>query len=161
MKNFDWRTITTLISGYGYNQIALTHWGVGDDVFQYERNTDGASHVIGVDGIMTVSTSADNSIKVVWKFSQLSPMNAILSKMFNQQQMVGQFAGITMSFQDARRQDFAATTVGYVKNHTPVKRGGKASETEWTLHFEAGHIDLGDPDFSGTPAAIAEMLGAA
>jgi hypothetical protein len=160
MKAFDWRTNTTVISGYGYNQIVLNGWGKGEDVFQFERRTPGVSDEMGVDGEMTASVSADNSVKVVWKFSQLSPMNSILSKMFNRQQAVGMFSGITMGWQDARRADYAATTVGYIENHTPVKRGGKANETEWTLIFAAGGIDLGDPSFAGTPAAISELLGA-
>ena len=161
MKNFDWRTITTLITGYGFTQIPLTGWGEGDDVFQFEREVPGITHTTGVDGRMTVSTSANNTVKVVWKFSQLSPMNAILSKMFNAQQTVGMFSGIFMSFQDVRRQDFAATSSpGYIENHAPIKRGGKAVEVEWTLHFESGHMELGDPSFAGTPAAVAELLGA-
>lgn len=160
MKAFDWRTITTVISGYGYSAIPLTGWGKGDDVFQYERREAGVSDEVGVDGEMTVSLNANNSVKVVWKFSQLSPMNSILSKMFNWQQTVGGFAGIKMGFQDARRADFAATTVGYIENHAPVKRGGKANETEWTLIFASGFIQLGDPSFAGTPAAVAELLGA-
>ena len=161
MKNFDWRTITTLITGYGYVGVPVEMWGQGDDVFQYERLAKGMSHVMGVDGRMTVSTSADNSVKVVWKLSQLSPTNAVLSKMFNAQQAKGFFSGVNMSFQDARRQDFAVTTIGYIEDHVPIKRGGKAVETEWTLIFEVGHIELGDPTFAGTPAVIAEMLGAA
>jgi hypothetical protein len=159
MKNFDWRTITTVISGYGYNNVPLTGWGKGDDVFQFERRSPGVEMDIGVDGLASISTSADNSIKVTWKFSQLSPMNAILSKMFNRQQTPGQNGQITIGFQDARRQDFGVTTVGCIENHTPIKRGGKQNETEWTLLFEGGKLELGDPSFSGTPAAIAELLG--
>lgn len=159
MKNFDFRTITVVLSGYGLSTVS-TGWGTGQDVFQFERRSPGVTDEMGVDGRMTISTNADNSVKVVLKFSQVSPENAVLSKMFNVQQMPGMATGITMGFQDARRQDFAATTVGYIENHTPIKRGGKATETEWTLIFEAGHIDLGDPSFAGTPAAVAELLGA-
>ena len=160
MKNFDFRTTTTVIQGYGLGPLPVTGWGKGDDVFQFERRVPGVTDEVGVDGKMTVSTSADNSVKVVWRLSQLSPTNGILSKMFNRQQTVGMFAGVTMGWQDARRQDFAATTIGYIENHAPVKRGGKANETEWTLIFEAGTIDLGDPTFAGAPAAVAELLGA-
>ena len=159
MKNFDFRTTTTIISGYGYNNVPLTGWGKGDDVFQFERRSPGVTDDVGVDGLMSISTSADNSVKVVWKFSQVSPMNAILSKMFNRQQTPGQSGQVTMGFQDARRQDYGKTTVGYIENHTPIKRGGKQQETEWTLIFEVGVLELGDPSFAGTPASVAELLG--
>ena len=160
MKVFDWRTISVLISGYGYGPTPVMGWDEGNDVFQWERVKPGVSHKMGVDGRMTASKSADNSVKAVLKLSQLSPTNADLSLMFNLQQMPGEM-GVFLHFQDAMRQDVASTTVGYIENHAPIHRGGEAVGTEWTLIFESGLGELGDPTFAGTPSDVAENLGVA
>lgn len=160
MKVFDWRTISVLISGYGYRPTPIEMWGEGQGVFHFARAKPGMTHKIGVDGRMTASKTADNSIESSVKLSQLSPTNAILSFMFNLQQMSGE-AGFFLHFQDPMRQDVATTTVGYIESHTPIERGGEATETEWKFFFESGLGELGDPTFVGTPSDVAENLGVA
>lgn len=160
MKNFDVGNFSVLVTGYMYNQVPITFWGTGDDVFQWERRQPGITDVMSVDGQMAISTSRDNSLKVIIKLNQLSPDNAVFSRMFATQQTRGLNAAIFLSFQDLMRQDLGATGPGYIENHAPIKRGGKTVETEWTLIFSTGGQELGDPSFASTPAAVAELLGA-
>jgi len=160
MKNFDVRTFRVHVTGYGFNQVPITYWGEGQDVFQWERRKPGISDVMSVDGHMSISTSSDNSVKVVLKIGQLSPDNAMFSKMFNAQQTPGFNAGVFLSFQDSMRQDLGSTGAGYIENHASIKRGAQVVENEWTFIFEVGHQELGDPSFAGTAAAVAELLGA-
>jgi hypothetical protein len=154
MKFYDWRKCHVLIDG-----VKVTGWAAGDDVFGIERRSPNATDEMGADGKMTVSMSADKSVKVDLKLAQTSPMNAILAKVAKAGDSLETFVPVTVTFADSYRMDGAQTTLGYVEKPAPLKRGAKANNVEWTLILEAGYMDLGDPPFAGALTAAAEALG--
>jgi hypothetical protein len=154
MKFYDWRKLLTTI-----NNVPVTNWAEGDDVFQAERVTPSASMVIGVDGKATVSLSADKSIKVTIKLAQTSPTNAYLSQLAAGQDHLEGFTPITVQQYDTYRRDSVESMYGYIEKPANVTRGGKANAVEWVMYFEEGAFILGDPVFTGQATGNAEALG--
>jgi hypothetical protein len=151
---YDWRkTLTTV------NNVPVTNFAPGDDVFKAERSTDNASDEVGVDGNMVVSLSADKSGQITIKLQQTSPTNSYLNKITSGQDFMEGFVPVTVEQADVYRADSVGTTVGYVKKHPDYVRGAKAGTVEWVFRFERISFILGDPPFAGLPTSTAEALG--
>jgi hypothetical protein len=112
-----------------------------------------------VDGSSTLSLSADKSGKVVVKFQQTSPTNAMLNKLAASQDYMETFIPVSVKQVDHYRNDAVITTLGFIEKPADFTRGGKANAVEWTFIFPKLFIELGDPDFAGAPTQIAEALG--
>jgi hypothetical protein len=128
----------------------ITGFWEGDDVIKMARNAVGASHVVGADGKMSVSVSADKSGSVEFKLSQLSSSNRLLLLILRAQEQAGPaFAPVQLTFTDLNRQDVGAGLAGYIEKLPDIERGAKAVAQTWKIVCERLDMDLGNPAFAG------------
>lgn len=153
MRCFDWRKNHVFI-----NSVELTDYGSGDDVLKIRRRADIGTDEMGVDGKMHLSLSADKSGEIVVKLKSTSPSNSMLSKLAAGQDFIETFVPIVVSWHDSYRLDEAKSTVGYIKKHAEIDRGGKIVEQEWTIVVQDLYVLLGAPAFAGLPLQLAEAV---
>jgi len=155
MHFYDWRNITLLIDG-----VKVTGWWEGDDVLGFKRVADSVTTGVGVDGEMFVSLNADKRVTLTIKLAQTSPMNAQLSTTVAAQDRMATLVPVQALFMDHYRQDKGVTTLGIIKKHADIERGGKIAGQTWEMEFAEGHMLLGNSTFAGLATAAAEALGA-
>lgn len=130
MQTFSFLDTVVLING-----VEITGWAEGDDVISIDRLGDSASHVIGADGEMTVSLSADRSGEVIFNLMQGSSSNAYLSGLITTQEN-GAFIPIFIQFKDTKGNDLASGTQGYIPKPAGMQRGMNAQSQEWRVVVE-------------------------
>lgn len=124
----------------------ITGFWEGDDVIKMSRNADGASHVVGADGRMSVSQSADKSGSVEFKLSQMSSSNRLMLLILRAQEAAGiGFSPCQLTFTDLNRQDVGAGLAGYIVKLPDIERGTKAVAQTWKIVCERLDMDLGNP----------------
>lgn len=134
MKVFSFLDTVVLVNG-----VEITGWAEGDDVFTADRLGDSASHLIGADGEMTVSLSADRSGELVFSLMQTSGSNLFLSGLVNAQEN-GAFVPVFVQFKDTRNNDIASGTQGYIPKPANMSRGNSVQPQEWRIVTE--RLDL-------------------
>lgn len=134
MKTYSFLNTIVLVNG-----VAITGWAEGDDVINIERLGDSASHLIGADGEMTVSLSADRSGEMVFNLMQTSSSNAYLSALVNAQEN-GAFVPAFVQFKDTSGLDLASGTQGYIPRPAGMTRGTSVNPGEWRVVVE--RLDL-------------------
>lgn len=107
----------------------------GDDVINVARLGDSASHVIGADGKMLVSLSADRSGEIGFRLLQSSSSNIIMSGLINGQEN-GVFVPVFIQFVDTGGNDIASGTQGYMKRQSDMARGVNSGNQEWIVVVE-------------------------
>lgn len=140
MRVYSFANTVMLVNG-----VEITGWAKGDDVIDISRRTDGATDQIGAGGQMMVSLSADKSGEIKFKLQATSSSNRFLSNLSAQQDGgTSSFVPVQIKFLDTYRQDLADGTVGYIKKHADIKRGGEAGDSEWVIVVENLFPLLGD-----------------
>lgn len=134
MENYSFLDTTLLVNG-----VEITGFDEGDDVITLERINDSSAHKIGVDGVMTVSISADRSGMVTFRLMQSSDSNAYLSGLINAQEN-GAFVPIFVQFKDTKGNDLGSGTQGYIPRPASMVRGQNANSQEWMITVE--RLDL-------------------
>lgn len=134
MKTFSFLDTVVLVNG-----VEITGWAEGDDVIALERLGDSASHVIGADGEMTVSLSADRPGECTFSLMQTSESNAFLSGLINAQEN-GAFVPVFVQFKDTRGGDIGSGTQGYIPKPAGMSRGNSVQPQEWKIVVE--RLDL-------------------
>jgi hypothetical protein len=134
MKQYSFLNVVLLVNG-----INITGFDEGDDVISLERINDSASHVVGTDGEMTVSISADRSGTVTFRLNQSSDSNQYLSGLVSAQEN-GVFVPIFIQFKDTRGGDLGSGTQGYINRPSNMVRGTNSQPQEWTVTVE--RLDL-------------------
>lgn len=134
MKNYSFLDTVVLVNG-----VELSGWAEGDDVITMDRLGDSAAHVIGADGVMTVSLSADRSGSATFSLMQTSDSNAYLSGLINAQEN-DVFVPIFFQFKDTRGGDIGSGTQGYITKPAGMTRGVNAGAQEWVVVVE--RLDL-------------------
>ena len=118
------------------NGIEISGFDEGDDVIKLERNEDSASHVVGDDGVMIVSVSADQSGSCTFRLLQASDSNGYLSGLSNIQGAGGVVAPLGIVFRDVVGNDLVTGLQGYINRPSSMIRGKTANSQEWILTFE-------------------------
>jgi hypothetical protein len=137
----------------------VTGYADGDDAIMITRREDAITDKVGADGRMAIARSANKSGEITLKLMQTSPTNHVLVEIHTlQQQKGGQFIPIQVLFQDTNRQDRAAAVAGYIKKLPEIQRGAGVNTQEWVIVCESLDVRLGDPNFVGLPAAVAEAI---
>ena len=134
MKQYSFLDTILLVNG-----VEITGFDEGDDVIALARLGDSASHVVGTDGEMSLSISADRSGTVVFRLSQTSDSNTALSALINSQEN-GAFVPIFVQFKDIRGKDLGSGTQGYINKPADMTRGTNVAPQEWTITVE--RLDL-------------------
>lgn len=134
MKQYSFLDTILLVNG-----VEMSGFDEGDDVIQLARANDSASDIIGTDGEMTVSISADRSGTVTFRLMQSSTSNAYLSGLVAAQEN-GAFVPIFVQFKDTRGGDLGSGTQGYIPRPADMTRGTNAGNQEWTVKTE--RLDL-------------------
>lgn len=134
MKQYSFLDTLLLVNG-----IEISGFDEGDDVIEFARVNDSASHTIGTDGEMTVSISADRSGTVTFRLLQSSTSNAVLSGLITAQEN-GAFVPVFVQFKDTRGNDLGSGTQGYITRPATMTRGTVAQAQEWVITVE--RLDL-------------------
>lgn len=126
------------------NGMLIDNFGAGDDVIKIDPAVDAATTQWGADGHMVASISANNGGTCVLKLQQTSPGNYVLQELYNAQKALGSsFQPISMSVQDALKQDSCTCTGGIVTKQATWQRGVNAVDVEWEIQFENVSITQG------------------
>lgn len=135
MKEYSFLDTIMLVNGVeigGFGELA-------DDVIKLARRNDSASDVIGTDGEMTVSMSANLSGTVTFRLLQSSTSNTYMSGLVVAQEN-GSFTPIFVQFKDTRGGDLGSGTSGYITKPADMNRGEKPTDQEWVIVVE--RLDL-------------------
>lgn len=134
MKNYSFLETVLLVNG-----VEIVGYDEGDDVIQLNRLGDSASHLIGADGEMTVSLSADRSGEVIFRVLQQSDSNQYLSGLMTAQEN-GLFVPVFVQFKDTQNNDIGSGTQGYIPKPADMTRGTNVQGQEWRIVVE--RLDL-------------------
>lgn len=134
MKDYSFLNVIMLVNG-----VEIAGYDEGDDAIAMERLGDSASHMVGVDGEMTVSVSADRTGKFTFRLAQTSTSNAYLSGLISAQEN-GVFIPVFAQFKDTRGGDLGSGTQGYIPKPANMVRGATANSQEWMIVVE--RLDL-------------------
>ena len=130
MKAFSFNNVSLLVQGQ-----EITGWSDGDDVIIADRLNDTASHVIGVDGNMTMSLSNDRSGTLVFKLRQNSESNELLSTLITTQEN-GVFIPVFVQCRNTEGGELISGTQGYIMKPAKVQFGQNLQPVEWTIVVE-------------------------
>lgn len=130
MKTYSFNNVIMLVQGQ-----EITGWPEGDDAILCERLVESASHVIGIDGSMTMFISADRSGTIKFKLKQDSKSNELLTALITSQEN-GAFIPIFVQIRNTEGGEFISGTQGYIPKPSSIKFGGKTEANEWTIVAE-------------------------
>jgi len=130
MKAYSFINVVVLVNG-----VQLSGYPEGDDTVICERLNDSAFPSVGVDGIMTVSLSADHSGTIVVKLMQNSESNGYLTGLLAAQEN-GLFVPLFIQVQNTEGGEIVSGTQGFMQNPSTLQFGRELQETEWTFVVE-------------------------
>lgn len=130
MKLYSFKETTLMVNG-----VEITGWAEGDDTIIARRLEDSGQHVIGNDGTMIVSITADRSGEFVFNLMQTSESNLYLNTL----QALGEngaFVPVFVQFKDNLGNDLYVGTAGYIPRPADATRGNTAQPQEWSVVVE-------------------------
>ena len=130
MKSFSFNNVIMLVQGQ-----EMTGWPEGEDVIICERLEDSASHIIGVDGKMTLSISNDRSGSITFKLMQNSGSNLLLTGLITAQEN-GAFIPVFIQIKNTEGGELISATQGYITKPANMGFGQNANEVEWIIIAE-------------------------
>ena len=130
MKLYSFKETTLLVNG-----VEISGWADGDDTIIVRRLTDSGQHVIGNDGTMVVSITADRSGEFVFTLMQTSLSNAYMHELVSLGEN-GAFVPVFVQFKDNLGHDLYTGTLGYIPRPADATRGNTAQPQEWTINVE-------------------------
>lgn len=137
MKSYTFLNTIVLVQGQ-----EITEWDEGDDVINIERRVDSAFDVVGADGSMTVSLSADKSGEMSFRLQQTSASNLFMSGLINAQEN-DLFVPTFVQFKDIGGNDLASGTQGYIRKFPTLTRGSNLNGQLWQIVVERLDLVLG------------------
>jgi hypothetical protein len=141
MRTYSFKNTIFLVNG-----VEITGFSEDDDVINMERRSDSASDMMGADGHMMVSLSADFSGEIKIKLQQTSASNKYLNALHIAQEASGiLFVPVQILFQDTYRNDVGSGSIGYIMKPSALTRGAKAQTIEWGFVVERLDMLLGNP----------------
>jgi len=130
MKSYSFNNVVMLVQGQ-----EITGWPEGDDAIICERLEDSASHIVGVDGSMTMSISMDRSGTIKFKLMQNSESNALLTGLITAQEN-GAFIPVFIQIRNTEGGELVSGTQGYITRPANVQFGQSLQPVEWTVIAE-------------------------
>lgn len=134
MKQYSFSNTILLVNG-----VEITGYDEGDDVINLARRNPSSLDVVGADGEMTVSISADRSGEVTFRLLQSSDSNTYLSTLVLAAEN-GSFVPIFVQFKDNTGGDLGSGTQGYITKPADMTRGTNAQGNDWMIVVE--RLDL-------------------
>ena len=110
----------------------IENFGEGDDVVTTEYREDGISDVIGADGKMLPSVSANESATIKIKLLATADENDYLEELYYKFKQ-GEIDGISVSIFNSVTGKGEVATTGYIPKLANQSRGSKAQDREWTI----------------------------
>jgi len=130
MKSYSFATHIFLVNG-----VSIGGYDEGDDVIDLDRYNPSASHVIGADGEMSVSLSADRSGRAIFRLMKTSDSNQFLSALIASQENAA-FIPVTLLIKDLDGNLLGAGTQGYITKPAGVTAGTNVTSREWEIAVE-------------------------
>lgn len=134
MKQFSFSNTVLLVNG-----VEIVGFDEGDDVINLARINPSSAHVVGADGELTLSISADRSGEVSFRLLQTSDSNIYLSGLVLAAEN-GAFVPIFIQFKDSSGGDLGSGTQGFITKPADMTRGTNAQGNEWMIIVE--RLDL-------------------
>lgn len=134
MKPYSFANVVALVNG-----VQLEGYPEGDDVVTAERFNDTAFPSVGVDGIMTVSLSADHSGSIILRLMQNSESNALLTGIIAAQEN-GAFLPSFVQVINTEGGEVISGTQCFLLNPANLQFGQQLQLVEWT--FVAERLDI-------------------
>lgn len=142
MKSYSSKNTVCVVSGTSGAQ-QLTNLAGGDDVYQFKLSEDRAKKIVGIDGLVAVAITNDDSGEVTIKLLQTSPQNAFLQSLVIVQGNAPVWLPVNLLFQDFQRQDRFVGINGWVESTPDVSRGSGINIHEWKFGFERLTLTFG------------------
>lgn len=153
MKDYSFLNNTMLING-----IAIRDFDEGDDVISISRREDSYTDVVGADGEMFVSQTANRSGQFVIKLQQGSSSATFLSEIFATIEK-GTFQAVDIRFINSVTNELCNAGKGYIVKHADIVRGSGHNGSEWTFVAEDMTMFMGAyTESASLQGAIADVL---
>lgn len=114
------------------NNREIKNFADGDDVVSYEYREDGISDVVGADGNMQASVSADQSATITIKLLGTAPENDYLEELYFKF-LNGEIDGVSVALFDSVTGKGEVATNGYIPKLANKSKGKSIQEREWTI----------------------------
>lgn len=114
------------------NGIEIKNFAEGDDVVSYEYREDTVTDVVGADGNMQASVSANQSATITIKLLGTAPENDYFETLYHQF-LNGEIDGITVSMFDSVTGKGEVATSGYIPKLANKAKGANIQSREWTI----------------------------
>lgn len=151
MQTYSFNNVSLYVNGR-----SITDWAEGDDVITVARREDAASDMMGAAGKMAIAIHANKSGTFTFRLKQTSSDNGYLYSLVNAMQ-AGNFTAMTVQMKDARREDLAIGTLGYIGKPADMVRGQGINLSEWVLVVE--DLQMSASDASSVLGSIGSILG--
>lgn len=110
----------------------IENFGEGDDVINTEWREDGITDVIGADGKMQMSISANESAEITVKLLANAPENDYFYNLYKQVRQ-GSIKGISVAMYNSVTGAGEVATTGYIKKLPNNAKGTNAQDKEWVF----------------------------
>ena len=131
MKTYSSKNTVALING-----VQLTHIAGGDDAHTFKLAEDRVQKNVGIDGVVSLAITNDDSGEYTVKLMQTSPQNQYLNGLVAAQGNIPAVVPIALLFQDTQRLDRIIGINGWIQKTPDVQRGSNVNTQEWTFGFE-------------------------
>jgi hypothetical protein len=135
MKTYSSKNTVCVITANGVSQ-QLTNLAGGDDAYMFKLAEDRAKKNVGIDGLVALSITNDDSGEATIKLMQTSPQNLFLMGLSAIQGNVPTVVPIGLLFQDIQRLDRVVGINGWIETTPDVSRGSGINVHEWKFGFE-------------------------
>ena len=130
MRKYSFLDQVAIVSG-----VPLTGFAEGDDVVQGARRVEAFTDVVGADGNMLVTQTADRSGTFIFRLQRGSVSNAYLNTLFDQQER-GEFEAVSVQVTNVKSGTTQNGTKGYLQKPADISMGNGAQALEWTIVVE-------------------------
>lgn len=133
MAQGDYRLFDS--DGYFTSFAGIVASGFADgEWFSIERDTPAFSDVAGTDGEVTRSKTNDDRATIKLKLMQSSPVNDLLSALYNLDKNTPKGAGIgPFLHRDTNGSTLFSAEACWISEEPPMKQDRTATEREWTF----------------------------
>ncbi len=115
------------------NSLPITGFWEGDDAVMIEPHDDNGEEVVGADGDMTFSYSADDAVNITLKLKPSSPANALLNSYYRRSRAGTISGGYPISIRDTGTGEGGSAAECHIKTAPSRGLGKNATERTWVL----------------------------
>ncbi len=109
-----------------------------EDFISIERTTEASSSSVGAGGEVTVETKNDRRKQITLRLQRSSPDNALLSTIFQAQELSGEMFLSPMTIKDGLGNDLHVAPEAWIMDEPDADYSAESGTREWV--FEAGNM---------------------